>query len=168
MTLTLIDVGTPSLPKETTFYKEKPGIASDIYDFLTLRYLNDSNKLILPFSSTNYTDFMTTYNEGFSVYDISETTISYAFNVTHSTNEHYCWYDAKIPPRSLVIQSELITIRDHSAIKSDLETGSFLTELDLDIGFNYSICDDWYYYYAYDYSHEYDDDDDGTDNFMKV
>ena len=155
--LTLIDVSIPSSPKEAVFYKEKPGITSEVYDFLTIRYLDDSNKLILPFSATNYTDYMTTFTEGFSIYDISDVAITPAFNVTHSTNEHYCWYDAKVPPRSFVIQSELITVRDHTAIKSDAQSGNFVSQLDLDIRFNYSSCDNWYYY-GYDYSYYYDDD----------
>jgi DNA excision repair protein ERCC-4 len=156
--LTLIDVSTPLDPKKAAFYKEEPGVYSGIYDFLAVRYLEDSNKLILPFSSTNYTDHPATFTVGFQVYDISASAISSAFNVVHSTNEHYCYYEAMLPPRSFVIQSELITFKEHSAVKSNVDTGSFISKLDLDVGFNYSVCDEWYYY-DYAYSYEYIDDD---------
>lgn len=157
--LTLIDVSTPSDPKKAAFYKEEPDVYSDVYDFLAVRYLEDSNKLILPFFSANYTDHPATFTEGFLVYDISAAAISSAFNVVHSTNEHYCYYEAMLPPRSFVIQSELITFREHSAVKSDVDTGSFISKLDLDVGFNYSVCEEWSYYYDFAYPYEYVDDD---------
>ena len=165
MTLTLIDISSPSLPKEALVYKEVAEIYNDGNDFLAFRYWDDSNKLILPFSSSKYTDQMMEYSDGFSVYDISAAAITPAFNVTHSTGNSYCMYE-KVPPRSFVIQSELITIRDHTAIKSDVESGSFISQLEFDIGFNYTVCDDTWNYDYYEYSYGYDDD--GANNATKV
>jgi hypothetical protein len=92
------------------------------------------------------------------VYDITETTITPAFDVTHSTDYNYCYYDAAVPPRSFVINSELTTIKGHTAIRADM-AGNVLSELDLDKGFNYTFCPDYSYYYDYGYN-----DDDETDD----
>jgi hypothetical protein len=151
MVLSLFDVSTPSQPKQTASYKESETSTEASYDFLSIRYL-DSNKLIIP--------VVNSYSEGFVVYDVSATAITPAFNVTHSTEYSYCWYDAMVPPRSFLIQSELTTIEGHTAISTDFQTGSFISKLDLDVGFNYSVCESWWY--DYDYSYYYDDDDDDS------
>jgi hypothetical protein len=86
---------------------------------------------------------MFSYTDAFVVYDITETKITPAFNVAHATD--VCPYDAAVPPRSFIINSELTTIKGHTAIKTDM-AGNKLSELDLDKGLNYSVCPDWYYY----------------------
>jgi DNA excision repair protein ERCC-4 len=157
MVLSLIDVSTPSQPKQTASYKESGASTESGYDFLSIRYL-DSNKLIIPLANTTYNEsgMVSSYSEGFAVFDVSATAITPAFVVTHSTENSYCWYDAMVPPRSFLIQSELTTIEGHTAINTDIQTGSFISKLDLDVGFNYSVCESWWY--NYDYGYSYDDD----------
>lgn len=156
MVLSLIDVSTPSQPKQTASYKESGASTEAGYDFLSIRYL-DSNKLIIPVENTTENGMISSYSRGFAVYDISATAITPAFNVTHSTEKQYCPYDAMVPPRSFLIQSELTTIEGRTAINTDIQSGDFISKLDLDVGFNYSVCDSWYY--SYDYGYWYDDDD---------
>jgi hypothetical protein len=158
MVLSLIDVSTPSQPKQTASYKESGASTEAGYDFLSIRYL-DSNKLIIPLLNTTYNEsgMVSSSSVGFAVYDVSATAITPAFNVTHSTENSYCWYDAMVPPRSFLIQSELTTIEGHIAINTDVQTGDFISKLDLDVGFNYSVCESWWY--NYDYGYSYDDDD---------
>jgi DNA excision repair protein ERCC-4 len=154
ITLSLIDTTTPASPKVITSYREAGSSSDALYDFLAVRYLPESKNLIIPVSKSDYYgNSMYNYTEGFAVYDISEGSITPLFNVTHSNTESYCWYDASIPSRSFVIQSELITIKGHTAISTDMKTGSFISTLDLDVGFNYSFCEPWlsssvYYYYG--------------------
>ncbi|KAL3788622.1 hypothetical protein ACHAWO_011838 [Cyclotella atomus] len=96
----------------------------------------------------------------------TDTTTYEAIDVTHPTVDNYCYYDAAVPSRSFVINLELTTIKDHTAIKTDM-AGNVLSELELDKGFNYSVCPDYYYYdvgypaYAYNDDAE-DDTDDST------
>jgi hypothetical protein len=158
MALSLIDVSTPALPKTIVSYREAGSSSDATFDFLSVRYLPESKKLIIPVSNSDYNDNgIYNYTDGFAVYDISDDSISPAFNVTHSTTESYCWYDAMIPARSFVIQSELTTIKGHTAITTEMKSGSFISKLDLDVGFNYSFCEPWLSYPVYYYgSLEYD------------
>jgi hypothetical protein len=155
LVIALIDVSTPSEPKLAAYHKSHSGSYSDAngdftncvypsyanYDFLSVRYFDGS--LIIPVSTSKYNETTDTfsYTDAFVVYDISETTIIPAFNVTHSTNDKYCYNYESVPPRSFVINSELTTIKGHTAIRTDMD-GNVLSELDLDKGFNFSFCPD--------------------------
>jgi len=162
MKLSLIDVSTQSSPKMITSYIGAGSSTDAAYDFLAVRYLPESQKLIVPVSRSDYNSNGTyNYTDGFTVYDISDESITPAFDVTHSTTESYCWYDAIVPARSFVIKSELTTIKGHIAISTEMKTGSVTSKLDLDVGFNYSVCEPWLsypvYYYGnlgYDYGDE--------------
>jgi hypothetical protein len=158
--IALIDVRIPSEPKLAAYHKSESGSYTDAnYDFLASRYFNGS--LIIPVTTDNYND-MYSYIDTFVVYDISETTITPAFNVTHP-DYNLCYYDAAVPPRSFVINSELTTIRGHIAISTDM-AGNILSKLDLDRGFNYSFCPDWHSYdYGYTYNNETDDSTEAND-----
>lgn len=143
--LSLIDVSTPSSPKIAASYREAGSSLDQDYDFLTVRYLSDLQKLILPVSRTDHNSSgINSYTEGFVLYDISDYSIIRAFNVTQSTSETYCWYDARIPARSFVIRSELITIKGHTAVSTEMKNGTIISKLDLDVNFNYSVCDAWW------------------------
>jgi len=160
LVITLIDVSTPSEPKLAAYHKSHSGSYTDAnYDFLSVRYFDGS--LIIPVSTSKYNETTHTfsYTDAFVVYDISETTITPAFNVTHPTDANlYCYYDAAVPQRSFVINSELTTIKGHTAIRTDM-TGNVLSELDLDKGFNYTFCTDYSYYYDYGYHYDNETDD---------
>jgi hypothetical protein len=144
LVIALIDVSTLSEPKLAAYHKFEPGSSSDArYDFLSVRYFDGS--LIIPVSTSKYNE--TTCTDTFVVYDISETTITPAFNVTHSTYScsKPCYYDEAVHPRSFVINSELTTVKGHTAIRTDM-AGNVISELDLDKGFNFSFCPDYNYY----------------------
>jgi len=149
MKLLLIDISTPSSLKLTASYIGAAGSYSDAAnDFLAVRYLPESKRLIIPVSRN---DGIRNYNDAFTVFDVSKDSFIPAFNVTHSTIDSFCWYEASIPARSFVFQSELTTVKGHTVLRTDLQSGRFISELDLDIGLNYSVCDPW----LYDYYHEY-------------
>eukprot|EP00804_Cyclotella_cryptica_P003622 CCRYP_002229-RA/>CCRYP_002229-RA protein AED:0.36 eAED:0.36 QI:188/0.66/0.25/1/0.66/0.5/4/0/955 len=131
----LIDISNPSSPKVTTTYKDAiESYTESITDFLSFRYLPESSELVIPFSNNvNYTN-------GFAVYDILRNSISTKFKVMHSEIPSPCYFDAEVPPRSFIHQSELTTIRGHTAIRTDMHSGRLISELDLDLDFNYSDC----------------------------
>jgi hypothetical protein len=140
--IALIDISTPSEPRLVAHHKSESGSDTGArYDFLSIRYFEGS--LTIPVSTEKYNETADEYTntDVFVVFDISETTITPAFNVTHSTDLNYCHYDAAVPSRSFVINSELTTIKGHTAIRTDM-AGNVLSELDLDNGFNYSVCPD--------------------------
>lgn len=143
----LIDVSIPSSPKTITTFNDARPSYETFYDSLGVRYLPENNKLILPVSKSDFNiNGIYNYTDGFVVYDITATSITPAFYVTHSTTVSICWYNDIVPARSFVIQSELITIMGHTAISTDMKSGTFISEIDLDVGFNYSVCDPWWYY----------------------
>ncbi|KAL3795470.1 hypothetical protein HJC23_000828 [Cyclotella cryptica] len=171
--LSLIDVSTPSSPKMVTSYKEAGSYTDAAYDVLAVRYLPESNKLIIPVTKSDYNgNVAANYTDGFAVYDISDESITPAFDVIHYTTESYCWYDAVIPARSFVIQSELTTIKGHVSIRTEMKSGSYISKLDLDIGFNYSFCDSWLSYPVYydgNFTYDYGDEVVGaTDNSTRM
>ena len=173
MKLSLIDVSTLSAPKMVTSYRGAGSSTDAAYDFLAVRYLPESKKLIVPVSKSDFDDNSTyNYTDGFTVYDISDEAITPAFDVTQSTTESYCWYDAMIPARSFVIQSELTTIKGHIAISTEMKSGSVISKLDLDVGLNYSVCEPWLSYPVYyDGNLEYDYDDEvvgASDNSTRI
>ena len=154
MKLFLIDVSTPASPKLAASYSVAESssavtydpLASDAtYDPLAFRFTADK-KLIIPVSNYTYE-----YNEGFAVYNITEDSITQAFQVTHSITDSdlYCNNEASIPARSFVFQSELTTVQGNIVITTELESGEKISELDLDADFGYNICtesDDYYYW----------------------
>lgn len=145
--VSLIDVSIPSSPKEITSFNDAGPSYDAYYDSLAVRYLPESNKLILPASKSEYNhNGIYNYTDGFVVYDVNETSISPAFYITHSTTVSICRYNGIVPARSFVIQSELTTIQGHTAITTDMDSGIFISKIDLDVGFNYSVCDPWWYY----------------------
>lgn len=157
--LSLIDVSTPSSPKLTASYREAGSSLDQNYDFLTVRYLSDLQKLIIPVSKTDHNSSgIYNYTESFVLYDISDYSIIRAFNVTQSTSETYCWYDARIPARSFVIRSDLITIKGHTAISTEMKSGTITSKLDLDANFNYSVCDAWWSIEYNNYFQNFGDD----------
>jgi hypothetical protein len=152
MELFLIDVSTPASPKLAASYRVEGWPSSaETYDPIAFRFTADK-KLIIPVSKY-YPDmnmYTGEYSEGFAVYDITEDSITRAFEVTHSTtSDLYCYNEASIPARSFVFQSELTTVQGNIVITTELESGEKISELDLDADFGYNICtesDDYYYY----------------------
>ncbi|KAL7519355.1 hypothetical protein ACHAWX_006114 [Stephanocyclus meneghinianus] len=158
MKLSLFDVNTPLSPTLTALYKDVAGsysIATHV--FLAVRFLPESTRLVIPVSRSydvrNYSYF-------FSVFDISKDSITPDFNVTHSTSESFCWSAPSLPRRSFVFQSELTTVDGHTVIRTDMQSGSFISELDLDVGLNYSVCGSpWHQNYnqTENYGYDYND-----------
>lgn len=122
-------------------------------DHQAFRYLPETKKLILPVSIRNSGDFF----DGFYVYDIDtdfdpsiEKGISFHFNVTHYDtweSHHSCYSHYSLQPRSLVFEGDLMTLKGHSVLGHDLDTGNTLFKLELDEDSDEFDCWSWFYYY---------------------
>ena len=60
-----------------------------------------------------------------------------------------CWYNAYMPPRSLVFKSKVTTILSHTVISTDLESGAEEWKLNLDKDLNKTKDDCWNYFIYY-------------------
>lgn len=117
-------------------------------DHHAFRYLPESKKLILPVS--NYGDDF----DGFYVYDVDpdfdasvEEGIALDFEISHFDSESlwYCFGRDYLPPRSLVFDGDLMTLKGHSILSHDLATEEKLFEIELDADSNASDCNGWFW-----------------------
>jgi len=103
------------------------------YDPKAFRFLYGSKKLIIPTSirDSKSGDVF----DGFNVFDVSIADgIKVSFNVSHIDDEalkRNCWNGAYIPPRSLVHGGVLTTVKGHSVLAHNLNTGEKSWELSL-------------------------------------
>ncbi len=121
------------------------------YDFKTLRYLEQSHKLIIPKQlysyNENYTDTGLNF-DGFVVYDVNVTDITPVYDIRHLSSEdmyYGCNIKAYLPARSFVFYSKLTTILSHSVISTDLETGDHLWTYNLENRSNTIDCEPYSY-----------------------
>ncbi|KAL7480963.1 hypothetical protein ACHAW6_006647 [Cyclotella cf. meneghiniana] len=157
MKLSLFDISIPSSLKFTASYSGAAGTSSIASgDFLAVRYLPETMRLIIPVSKNDGTE---NYNDGFTVYDISKDSFTPAFRVTHSTINSYCGYEARIPARSFLFQSKLTTVMGHTVISTEMHSGNFTSGFDLDVGLNYSVCEPWLPIYDDYFGFDYNDVD---------
>ena len=108
------------------------------YDAKSSRYLEKSQKLIIPKWMYDYTEAYvdTGLNfDGFVVYDVNVTNIEPSYNIRHILSEdmyYACNNKAYLPGRSFVFESRLTTILSHTVISTDLETGEHLWTYNLE------------------------------------
>ena len=129
MKISVFNVTNSSEPFEQQKYVVENGngwSSSDVmWDSHAFRYLDESEKLIIPASIYNWQSPEKNF-DGFFVYDIDVVNgIELAGTVTHADSnamESYCWRDAYLPSRSMVFSGELVTFKGHSIAFSDLYT----------------------------------------------
>ncbi|KAL9186358.1 hypothetical protein ACHAXT_005596 [Thalassiosira profunda] len=139
--ISLFDVSDPYNPKESASFVDLDAYSSAGHDFHSFRYLNMTRKLILPKSKYTWSDRGNF--DGFAVYDVNTTHITPHYQIQHASSYgmyHGCWYDAYMPPRSLVFASKLTTILSHTVKSTDLEDGEPLWNVTLGDGFTNNNC----------------------------
>lgn len=107
------------------------------------RYLSASKKLIIPlFTGTPYFD-------GFVVYDVDESRkISRLFEISHvlgdtdATGSTFCWSQDSLPPRSLVFNGNVTTLKGHTVLSTDLDSSQRTWILNLDGSLDAETADD--------------------------
>eukprot|EP00540_Astrosyne_radiata_P006731 CAMPEP_0116865808 /NCGR_PEP_ID=MMETSP0418-20121206/25667_1 /TAXON_ID=1158023 /ORGANISM="Astrosyne radiata, Strain 13vi08-1A" /LENGTH=800 /DNA_ID=CAMNT_0004501349 /DNA_START=1054 /DNA_END=3456 /DNA_ORIENTATION=+ len=138
--ITLFDATDPTNPVDLDRYVAEQDLdtwssSSVEFDFKAFRYLElgvEVGILILPLYINSWNDPSKNF-DGFVVYDISRQGISQRFNITHARgNEFYgCYYWARLPERSLVFNGNVTTLKGHSVLSTDLDTGELSWELEL-------------------------------------
>lgn len=172
--ISLFNITNPERPTELATLVDLNAYSNAEHDFKSFRYLPLTQKLILP--KSEYTWRSDGNFDGFVVYDVNLTAITPRYQskfmhsscffcelqttpylisclpllVSHaSSNDIFngCWYDAYMPPRSLVFKSKVTTILSHTVISTDLETGTEEWTLNLDDGVNNTICGRYFVMY---------------------
>ena len=135
--ISLFDVSDVMEPTENATYIDMGAYSSAGNDFYSFRYLPLNQKLILPKSKWTYSD--RDNFDGFVVYDVKLGNITPSYEIEHSDSSYMytgCFYNARMPARSLVFQSQLTTILSHSVISTSLDTGEQNWNVSLDEGLN--------------------------------
>jgi len=139
--ISLFDVSNASNPVENATFIDKGAYSSAGHDYYSFRYLESSQKLIIPKSEYSWSS--DNNFDGFVVYDIALSNITSTYSIQHASSYDIfngCWYSASMPARSLVFQSKITTILSHGVISSDLYTGVQEWNVSLDEGLNKTDC----------------------------
>jgi uncharacterized secreted protein with C-terminal beta-propeller domain len=153
--VTLYDSTDPTNPSAIDRYSVE--VDKDVYssssvewDFKALRYVrlgDDFGILIIPVRVDSYTSTEGNF-DGFILLDISATAITERFNISHVDSEKFrrgCYYWARLPERSFVVNGNVTTLKGHSIQIHDLDSGLSTGSLDIDAGVdqNQDICIYW-------------------------
>jgi len=139
--ISLFDVSNPTNPMENATHVDMGAYSSASNDFYSFRYLQRNQKIILPTSNTRTFD-------GFVVYDVKLGSITSSYEIQHADSHDMrqgCWYEARMPARSLVFQSQLTTILSHSVVSTNLGSGIRNWNVSLDEGLNKTECREYFW-----------------------
>lgn len=83
--------------------------------------------------------------DGFYVYDVSRKGISLRFNVSHVDSENFfgCYSSAQLPQRSMVFNGNLTTMKGHSVLSTDLDSGEQRWKFELPKPATVDMCMVW-------------------------
>ena len=142
--VTLYDSTDPANPSVIDRYAVE--IKDDVYssssvewDFKALRYValgDDFGILIIPVRVDSYTSPEGNF-DGFILLDISTTGITERFRISHVDSKNFrlgCFYWARLPERSFVVNGNVTTLKGHSIRIHDLDSGLSTGGIDLDTG----------------------------------
>jgi len=156
--IALFDVSDMMDPQQIAKYVVKGWSYSESqHDHYAFRYLPLTQKLILPISERDF--------DGFHVFDISlpsstvaslennqkieDANIEFDFEISHfnAKDEFKCYGMHYLTPRSLVFQGDVMTLKGHTVLNHDLNTGAILNKLEMDSGLkkNKMMCYGWYW-----------------------
>merc|ERR1712151_161046 len=136
------DFANPKLSQKKVLQAGQNGATSSDaqYDPKAFRYLNDANKLIIPVSKYSYNAEDSTDFDGFRIYNIDElegiTKVGEVIHADADLISRACFSWAYIPSRSMVFNSNLLTMKGHTIMMTEnvLDPGSSLWTIDLDEG----------------------------------
>ena len=150
--VTLFDARDPTNPRDVQRYQieNDPNAWSSSsveWDYKAFRWLSlgDSVGLvILPLYVRTWRNRNENF-DGFLVLDVSPSGISQRFNITHAQGEDFfgCYYWASLTQRSLVFNGNVTTLKGHSVLSTDLDTGTTTWELELMKPVNRNECVYW-------------------------
>ena len=118
------------------------------WDFKSFRWLSLGDSvgiLIMPlqiYSNNGTIDF-----DGFKAYDVSRKGITERLTITHADSSQYygCYYPAYLPERSFVFNGDVTTMKGHSVISTDLDTGERRWTLNMPKPEDRKDCQVWWF-----------------------
>lgn len=98
------------------------------WDFKAVRWLSLGDGvgiLIMPLQIYSYNGAPQGNFDGFVAYDVSRKGISERITISHVESEQFygCYYQAYLPERSFVFDGDVTTMKGHSVLSTDLDTG---------------------------------------------
>lgn len=98
------------------------------WDFKAFRWLSLGDGvgiLIMPLQIYSYNNALTGNFDGFIGYDVSRNAISERVTISHVASSQFygCFYQAYLPERSFVFDGNVTTMKGHSVVSTDLDTG---------------------------------------------
>ena len=153
--ITMFDAVDPSDPKLVQRFvveqDTKTWSSSSVsWDFKAFRYVSlgvETGILIMPISVRSSRVGAEVGNfDGFKVYDISRNGIKERLEVSHvASNRYYgCYSRWRLPQRSLVFNGDVTTLKGHSVLSTNLDTGASKWKLDMPEPEQRNECSFWY------------------------
>jgi hypothetical protein len=155
--ISLFDATKPASPKEiqsaAVEIEENSWSSTDaIFDYKAFRWLSLGDGVglvILPVRIDTWSQTgsasTTGHFDGFYVYNVSPDGISLRFKISHvdSADFYGCYSDAYLPQRSFVFKGNVTTLKGHSVVSTDLDTGDQGWKFDLPKPANPNYCVMW-------------------------
>jgi Beta propeller domain len=118
------------------------------WDFKSFRWLSLGDSvgiLIMPLQIYSFNGTMNF--DGFKAYDVSRKGIAERLTITHADSSQYygCYYPAYLPERSFVFNGNVTTMKGHSVISTDLNTGDRRWTLDMPKPEDKKDCQIWWF-----------------------
>jgi Beta propeller domain len=151
--ISLFDASNAAKPKELQKFvaEEDPDVYSSSsvqWDFKAFRWLSLGDGvgiLIMPLQIYSNNGSLKGNFDGFKVYDVSANGISERVTISHvASNQFYsCYYEAYLPERSFVFDGNVTTMKGHSVVSTDLDTGLKRWTLDMPKPVDKDDCVNW-------------------------
>ena len=151
--VSLFDATDPASPKQlksVTVEKDKDTWSSSdaTFDFKAFRWLNlgvETGLLILPVRVESWTQDQNGNFDGFYVYDVSRDGISLRMTISHVQSQDFfgCYASATLPQRSMVFDGNIMTVKGHSIVSTNLDSGKKSWKLEMPKPENQDSCMYW-------------------------
>lgn len=151
--LTLFDASDPANPKSLQRHTVETdpntySFSTVEWDFKAFRYLslgNDFGLAIVPLSINAGWEVTDGNFDGFVIFDVSKEGISERFRISHVESQDFwgCYYNAYLPERSLVFNGDVMTLKGHSIVSTNLDSGLNVWNLTLGKPENTTECVYW-------------------------
>lgn len=119
------------------------------WDFKAFRWLSLGNEvgiLIMPLRVVaSDRENLSGNFDGFFAYDVSRSGISQRLKISHVSSKNFygCYYRAYLPERSLVFNGNVTTMKGHSVVSTDLDSGEQRWTLDMPAPDDEGDCGFW-------------------------
>jgi hypothetical protein len=152
--ITLFDATNASNPiqLQRSVVEQDPSVFSSSsvqWDFKSFRWLSLGDAvgiLIIPLQIISFDSTKFDGNfDGFVAYDVSRNGITKRLNISHVDSFEFngCYYQAYLPQRSFVFNGSVTTLKGHSAVSTNLDTGVKRWTLDMPKPTNKNNCVFW-------------------------